>query len=38
MVDLLQLSSHLPEVDIDSGQEILHEGEQARGDLDSRIR
>jgi CRP/FNR family transcriptional regulator, cyclic AMP receptor protein len=31
MVDLLQLSSHLPEVDIDSGQEILREGERARG-------
>jgi CRP-like cAMP-binding protein len=28
MVDLLQLSSHLPEVDIDSGQEILREGER----------
>ncbi len=28
MVDLLQLSSHLPEVDIDSGHEILREGER----------
>jgi CRP/FNR family transcriptional regulator, cyclic AMP receptor protein len=28
MVDLLQLSSHLPEVEIDSGHEILHEGER----------
>jgi CRP-like cAMP-binding protein len=28
MVDLLQLSTHLPEVDIDSGHEILREGEQ----------
>ena len=28
MADLLQLSSHLPEVAIDSGQEILHEGER----------
>jgi CRP-like cAMP-binding protein len=30
MVDLLQLSSHLPEVEIDSGHEILHEGEQTQ--------
>jgi CRP-like cAMP-binding protein len=28
MVDLLQLSSHLPEIDIDSGHEILREGER----------
>jgi CRP-like cAMP-binding protein len=28
MADLLQLSSHLPEVDIESGHEILREGEQ----------
>jgi CRP-like cAMP-binding protein len=28
MVDLLQLSSHLPEVDVDPGQEILREGER----------
>jgi CRP/FNR family transcriptional regulator, cyclic AMP receptor protein len=28
MVDLLQLSSHLPEVNIDSGHAILHEGER----------
>ena len=28
MVDLLQLSSHLPEVEIDSGHEILREGER----------
>jgi CRP/FNR family transcriptional regulator, cyclic AMP receptor protein len=28
MVDLLQLSSHLPEVDIDPGHEILREGER----------
>jgi CRP/FNR family transcriptional regulator, cyclic AMP receptor protein len=28
MTDLLQLSSHLPEVDIDSGHEILREGER----------
>jgi CRP-like cAMP-binding protein len=28
MVDLLQLSSHLPEVDIESGHEILREGER----------
>ncbi len=28
MVDLLQLSSHLPEVDVDSGHEILREGER----------
>jgi CRP-like cAMP-binding protein len=28
MVDLLQLSSHLPEVDIDSGHAILREGER----------
>jgi len=28
MDDLLQLSSHLPEVDIDPGREILHEGER----------
>jgi CRP-like cAMP-binding protein len=28
MVDLLQLSTHLPEVDIDSGREILREGER----------
>src|ERR1700750_2929871 len=28
MVDLLQLSSHLPEVDIDAGHEILREGER----------
>jgi CRP/FNR family cyclic AMP-dependent transcriptional regulator len=28
MVDLLELSSHLPEVDIDSGREILREGER----------
>jgi len=28
MADLLQLSSHLPEVTIDTGQEILHEGER----------
>lgn len=29
MADLLQLSSHLPEVDIDSGHEILREGERS---------
>ena len=28
MVDLLQLSSHLPEVDVGSGDEILREGER----------
>jgi CRP-like cAMP-binding protein len=28
MVDLLHLSSHLPEVDIDTGHEILREGER----------
>jgi CRP-like cAMP-binding protein len=28
MVDLLQLSSHLPEVDIDSDHEIVREGER----------
>jgi CRP/FNR family transcriptional regulator, cyclic AMP receptor protein len=28
MVDLLQLSSHLPEVDVESGHEILREGER----------
>jgi CRP/FNR family cyclic AMP-dependent transcriptional regulator len=28
MVDLLQLSSHLPEVEIDPGHEILREGER----------
>lgn len=28
MVDLLQLSSHLPEVDIDAGHEILREDER----------
>ncbi len=28
MVDLLQLSSHLPEVDIDSGHQVLREGER----------
>jgi CRP-like cAMP-binding protein len=28
MADLIQLSSHLPEVDVDSGHEILREGEQ----------
>jgi CRP-like cAMP-binding protein len=28
MVDLLQLSSHLPEVDIESGHELLREGER----------
>jgi CRP/FNR family transcriptional regulator, cyclic AMP receptor protein len=28
MVDLLQRSSHLPEVDIDSGHEILREGQR----------
>jgi CRP-like cAMP-binding protein len=28
MVDVLELSSHLPEVDIDSGREILREGER----------
>jgi CRP-like cAMP-binding protein len=28
MVDLLQLSSHLPEVDIESGDEILREGQR----------
>jgi CRP-like cAMP-binding protein len=28
MADLLQLSSHLPELDIDSGHEILREGER----------
>jgi CRP/FNR family transcriptional regulator, cyclic AMP receptor protein len=31
MVDLLQLSSHLPEVEIDSGHEILREGERNGG-------
>lgn len=29
MVDLLQLSAHLPEVDIDSDHEILREGERS---------
>jgi CRP/FNR family transcriptional regulator, cyclic AMP receptor protein len=28
MVDLLQLSSHLPEVEIDSGDQIVREGER----------
>jgi CRP/FNR family transcriptional regulator, cyclic AMP receptor protein len=28
MVDLLQLSSHLPEVDVESGHEIVREGER----------
>ena len=28
MIDLLQLSSHLPEFEIDSGHEILREGER----------
>jgi CRP-like cAMP-binding protein len=28
MVDLLQLSSHLPEVDVDSGHEVVREGER----------
>jgi CRP-like cAMP-binding protein len=28
MADLIQLSSHLPEVDVESGHEILHEGER----------
>jgi CRP/FNR family cyclic AMP-dependent transcriptional regulator len=29
MVDLLQLSSHLPEVEVDSGHEIVREGERS---------
>jgi CRP-like cAMP-binding protein len=29
MADLLELSSHLPEVEIDSGHEILREGERS---------